>query len=244
MEEKARLYAAMKRGDYVAQEGEAAPLVDFDRKWAERHPSDRDSSSGSESEASSNNDTEVIEYEDEFGRVRRGTAAEKARMERRIARGQASAVELEVMSARPRAPEGVIYGDAVQTEAFTTADGGERMAELAARRDRSATPPDMLHYDASREIRTKGVGFYQFSKTEDDRTREMESLKKEREETERMRREREDERQKRKRELEERRKAIGDRRREMGEKKAKRLADDFLDGLEKVMAGDDSREVD
>ncbi|RWA03704.1 hypothetical protein EKO27_g11398, partial [Xylaria grammica] len=42
MEEKARLYAAMKRGDYVAKDNEAAPLVDFDRKWAERHPEDEE----------------------------------------------------------------------------------------------------------------------------------------------------------------------------------------------------------
>jgi len=35
MEEKARLYSAMKRGDYVAKEGEPEQLIDFDRKWAE-----------------------------------------------------------------------------------------------------------------------------------------------------------------------------------------------------------------
>ncbi|TGJ86299.1 hypothetical protein E0Z10_g2505, partial [Xylaria hypoxylon] len=55
MEEKARLYAAMKRGDYVAKDNEAAPLVDFDRKWAERHPEDEEerySSSGSDNESS------------------------------------------------------------------------------------------------------------------------------------------------------------------------------------------------
>ncbi len=49
MQEKARRYAAMKRGDLVvaatagaaAEDDPAAPLVDFDRKWAESHP-DRD----------------------------------------------------------------------------------------------------------------------------------------------------------------------------------------------------------
>ena len=54
MEEKARLYAAMKRGDYVPKEGDAAPLVDFDRKWAEKHPEDdpnRYSSSGTDDES-------------------------------------------------------------------------------------------------------------------------------------------------------------------------------------------------
>ncbi|RYC53775.1 hypothetical protein CHU98_g12434, partial [Xylaria longipes] len=68
MEEKARLYAAMKRGDYVAKENEAAPLVDFDRKWAERHPEDenRYSSSGSDNESSDDDDDDgqkMVEYQ-------------------------------------------------------------------------------------------------------------------------------------------------------------------------------------
>ncbi|TPX10207.1 uncharacterized protein E0L32_001404 [Thyridium curvatum] len=243
MEEKARLYAAMKRGDYVpSREGEAAPLVDFDRKWAERHPGgnkdgDDDgglvsSSSGSddEDEDEDNNDREIIEYTDEFGRVRTGTAADKLRMERRLQRGEQSLADLERMSARPRAPEALIFGDAVQTGAFETADAA-KMEELAAKRDRSATPPPATHYEADKEIRTKGVGFYAFSKDEERRQQEMKNLAEERARTEQVRKEREEKLEARRAEIEARRREIEARRKEKGERRAKQMADSFLDGL-------------
>ncbi|RYP43152.1 hypothetical protein DL768_010066 [Monosporascus sp. mg162] len=236
MEEKARLYAAMKRGDYLARENEAAPLVDFDRKWAETHPdgdpSRGDSSSGSDDESSASGDGgagggELVEYKDEFGRTRTGTRAEAQRYQRRQARSRLGAAELEAMSARPAAaaPDVVIHGDVIQSEAFDPEAGdAARMADLAARRDRTPTPPPDAHFDGRAEIRTKGVGFYQFSAAEEDRRREMEALRAERESTERARRERESERERRRREIEERRRRIG-------RARAEKLADSFLDGL-------------
>lgn len=239
MEEKARLYASMKRGDYVPREGEAAPLVDFDRKWAETH-SDGGASSSSDDDNDNDNDyddddddnfdREIIEYTDEFGRTRRGTRAEKTRMERRLRAQEYGTAELERMSARPKAPEKIIYGDAIQAEAFTAVDE-DKMEEIARKRDRSLTPPDMKHYEADREIRTKGVGFFQFSKDEETRQKEMENLKTERETTERERKKREEEKEARRKEVEERRRVIEERRREAGEKRARRMADNFLDGL-------------
>jgi hypothetical protein len=234
MESKARLYAAMKRGDYVGRE---IGLVDFDRKWAESKQSGTNdtpaSSSGSDvdsdSDSDPNIDNTIIEYTDEFGRLRRGTRAEKMRMERRLARGAASAAELERMSARPKAPEALIYGDAVQTEAFTARDGMETLEQLARKRDRSPTPPEAVHYEASREIRTKGVGFYQFSKDEAKREEEMKALEEERARTEALRKEREEKAARRRKEIEERR-------REIGERKAKKLAESFLEGLAKDLA--------
>ncbi|KAI1431439.1 hypothetical protein GGR50DRAFT_679591 [Xylaria sp. CBS 124048] len=236
MEEKARLYNAMKRGDYVAKENEAAPLVDFDRKWAEKHPEDEEnrySSSGSDNESSDYEDdvagkgrAEIIEYQDEFGRTRQGTRAEVQRLQRREARAALGAKELEAMAAVPIArPSNLIYGDTIQTAAFNPeAETREAMATLAAKRDREPTPPPDTHFDGSAEIRTKGTGFYQFSKEEELRAKEMAELKAARENTERVRRERETEREKRRREIEERRRAIGARR-------AEKLADNFLDGL-------------
>lgn len=235
MEEKARLYAAMKRGDYIAKENEAAPLVDFDRKWAERHPEDdennnRYSSSGSDNESSDDEGatagTEMIEYQDEFGRTRTGTRAEVQRLQRRAARSALGAAELEDMAAMPTmAPSNLIYGDAIQTAAFNPESSTlDAMAALAAKRDREPTPPPDTHFDGTAEIRTKGTGFYQFSRDEEVRAREMESLKAEREATERIRRAREEEKEKRRAEIEERRRKIGARR-------AERLADNFLDGL-------------
>ncbi|TQV94899.1 hypothetical protein V2A60_010007 [Cordyceps javanica] len=226
MENKARLYAAMKRGDYVPQDNEAGPLIDFDRKWAqneeENHLSDL-SSSSDDVEAEDDGRDEIIEYEDEFGRLRRGTRAEKERMERRAQRGLLGAEELDRMSARPAAPSNLIHGDAIQAMAFNP-DDPDQMEALARKRDRSATPPDMKHYDADKEFRTKGVGFYKFSKDEETRQKEMRALEQEREKTEAQRRARGDQKAARRREIEARKKAMEDRR-------AKKQADSFLTGL-------------
>lgn len=236
MEEKARLYASMKRGDYVPREGEAAPLVDFDRKWAETHPDDApplsssDDDDDDDDDEDDNIDTEIIEYTDEFGRSRRGTRAEKLRLERRLRAQQYSSAELERMSARPKAPQNIIYGDAIQAEAFRAVDE-EAMDALARKRDRSLTPPEMKHYDATHEIRTKGVGFFQFSKDEETRRQEMDNLAAERENTERERNKRDEEKEARRKEVEERRRAIEQRRKEVGEQRARKMADSFLDGL-------------
>ncbi|KAI1177968.1 hypothetical protein F4777DRAFT_539926 [Nemania sp. FL0916] len=236
MEEKARLYAAMKRGDYVARENESAPLVDFDRKWAERHPEDdaahaRESSSGSDNESSDNDDDrkeeeEMVEYQDEFGRTRTGTRAEVRQQQRREARAALGASELAAMAAIPTAaPRNLIFGDAIQTAAFNPeASTRDAMASLAARRDRTPTPPPDTHFDGRAEIRTKGAGFFHFDRDEAVRKQQMDDLAKERENTERVRRERADEKERRRREIEERRLKIGKRR-------AEKMASNFLDGL-------------
>lgn len=242
MEEKARLYAAMKRGDYVPKDGEAPPLVDFDRKWAEAQEKKGRGAGAASSEEEEeeddddddddddNIDREIISYTDEFGRTRQGTRAEKARMEQRIRAQAYGAAELERMSARPRAPENIIYGDAIQAEAFHAHDEAQ-MEALARKRDRSLTPPEMTHYDANGEIRTKGVGFFQFSKDEEVRQKEMAGLAAERERTEREREKREEEKGARRAEMEERRRMIEERRKQVGEKRARKMADSFLDGL-------------
>lgn len=228
LEDKARLYAAMKRGDYVAKENEAAPLVDFDRKWAEieegrdKH-SDKGSSDDDDDDDGNDGSTEMVEYEDEFGRTRMLTRADKEKMERRERRGLLGAEELERMSARPAAPTNLIFGDAVQSMAFNP-DDPDQMEALAQKRDRSATPPPETHYNADWEIRTKGTGFYKFSKDEEVRKQEMKNLEEERLKTEEQRKGRLDEKEVRRREIERRRKEMADRR-------AKKQADSFLDGL-------------
>ena len=95
------------------------------------------------------------------------------------------------------------------------------MADLAKKRDRSATPPEELHYDANAEVRTKGTGFYSFSKDAEGRRREMEALEKERLQTEKERTEREARKEKKRQEIEERRKKIA-------EQRSKVQADRFL----------------
>ncbi|KAG0649564.1 Coiled-coil domain-containing [Hyphodiscus hymeniophilus] len=219
MEQKAKLYKQMRRGELGGEEETAGgELVDFDRKWAER------------GEASSSEDddgmNEIVDYEDEYGRARRGTRREAERMNRRKANAVRGQEELDRMSARPAMPSNIIYGDTVQVAAFNPDEPVmEKMEEIARKRDRSLTPPEQKHYEADKEFRIKGVGFYSFSKDEKIRGQEMEALERERLETERMRMEREGKKEARKREIEERRKQIG-------EKRAKKQANSFLTGLE------------
>ena len=231
MEEKARLYASMKRGDYVPPSDgrankEENALVDFDRKWAEKEEANQETNSSSDGEDDAGaSDEELVDYEDEFGRQRRGTKFEAAK-ELRRRNAQAYATEqLAESTARPAKPDNLIHGDTIQAAAFNPDEPiAAKMETLAKKRDRSMTPPEEVHYDATKEVRSKGVGFYQFSRDEAGRKREFEALEKEREETEKGRREREERKEAKKRQLEERRKLVN-------EKRAGKLADRFLDGL-------------
>ena len=235
MEEKARLYAAMKRGDYVGSAGAPESLIDFDRKWAEgkaRGEAEPDTSSDDDNGPDSD-DGELVEYMDEFGRARQGSRRDAARMERKKRNQLLGAEELERMSARPTMPAQLIFGDTVQTAAFNPdAATTAQMEAVASKRDRSATPPPATHYDADKEIRSKGVGFYSFSKDEALRTNEMNALDAERRETDRVRAEREARRVQKQAEIKLRKK-------EIGMKRAKKQADAFLEGLTAHFAGDD-----
>lgn len=206
MEEKARLYSAMKRGDVEDVEGRFG--VDFDRKWAEREGEDlSEQDDDDEEEEQDDGGKDMVEYVDEFGRTRKGTKADAAR----IARQQRAQAEMEddTFTARPSAPSKIIHGDTIQHQAFNPDfPVSEQMAELAKKRDRSLTPPPDLHFDAQAEVRQKGTGFFQFSGDAGERKKQMEELEKERAETERVRRER-----------------------------YKRKADDFLDELGGMMEG-------
>lgn len=232
LEEKARIYASMKRGEYVppansarAEKRDSNLLVDFDRKWAEDIEAGRTSDtseSGNEDEA----DSEMVTYEDEFGRERHGTRAEADRELRRRNAQKYAAEELASFSARPVAPSRIIRGDIVQSAAFNPdAKISELMENIARKRDRSMTPPEEVHYDASKEVRSKGVGFYAFSKDAEGRRREMNELKKERDETEREKKDREVRERKREEEVQNEIKAEA-------ERKGQLLAEEFLDRLD------------
>lgn len=235
MEDKARLYASMKRGDYVppshgGTNREESALVDFDRKWAEREEEGKYETESDDGGESDNDDeaegggAEIVEYEDEFGRLRRGTKNDAAREQRKQHAQAHASEELGLMKARPPRPSQLIVGDTIQAAAFNP-DAAPHMAALARKRDRSPTPPAEVHYDASSEVRSKGVGFYNFSKDGEGRKREMEALGRETEETERGKREREERRERRAREVEERRRVIA-------QKRGERLAERFLNGLD------------
>ncbi|KAK0835439.1 hypothetical protein LTR03_013911 [Friedmanniomyces endolithicus] len=231
MEEKARLYAAMKRGNVEDMDERYA--VDFDKKWAERGEEGEeevDDSGDSDDDTAAQQPRKQVEYIDDFGRTRTGTAADAARAER-TKRGQTEATS-DRFTARPSAPANVIYGDTIQTHAFDpdSLPMAAQMEALARKRDKSLTPPPEEHFDSHQEIRTKGTAFMQFSGDSEERKRQMENLALEREETERRRREREEKVDARKTQIEARRAEIGRRR-------GKRKAEDFLDQLGEEISG-------
>ncbi|KAF2226258.1 hypothetical protein BDZ85DRAFT_305220 [Elsinoe ampelina] len=208
MEEKARLYAAMKRGDVEDDDGKL--MVDFDSKWAAEQEKNGDNRWDNESSEGSEEDDEVIEWEDEFGRTRKGKKSEMMKQQRR------KALEAEIAERkRPVAPDKVIWGDTVQADAFNPdRDIQDKMDELARKRDKSLTPPPDEHFDSNKEVRSKGVGFMQFSMDAEERKKQMEGLEKEREETERKRMERDEVMDERRRKLEERKRLIEEKRAE------------------------------
>lgn len=254
MEEKARIYDDLKSGMYLAGDSdsdenevhkdsggdylarlrrkEREGLVDFDRKWgdAERRDEDRDPEDASEDDGNAS----IISYEDELGRTRHGTRGEAEQASRARAQNSASA---DPERWRPARPDNLIYGPAVQSHAFNPSSATtSQMEYLAGRRDRSPTPPEETHYDPDGEVRTRGTGFYAFSKDEDVRKQQMEELMHVREETQREREERLERKAHRERVKDERRRKIE-------ELRSRRRADTFLAGLGDL-AGASSVEAD
>lgn len=248
MEKKVRMYNDMKKGTYLAGDSsdedgtgptsnsdeylarlrrrEKEGLVDFDRKWANEESKKKDGAEGSNSESDEDDDNaSIVSYEDEFGRSRRGTkseAAQAARAKEAEARG-----DEEKERWRPNRPDNLIYGETVQSHAFDPeANIAAQMARLASRRDRSATPPEQVHYDADGEVRNRGTGFYTFSRDEETRKKQMEELEGARQET-----------------LQERERVreraaihhakMAQRRREIAQLRARRLTEKFMNELEK-----------
>lgn len=116
MEEKSRLYDDLKRGYVDDKEGKYN--VDFDRKWAEAKERGEDPEDEVSDREAQDDDNELVDYVDEFGRNRRMTKREVAKAERMKKREEELEREREEMSARPKMPEKLIHGDYVQTHAF------------------------------------------------------------------------------------------------------------------------------
>jgi hypothetical protein len=131
MEEKARLYDDLKRG-YI-DDKETKYNVDFDRKWAEAKERGEDPEDEESDREGQDDDNEVVDYVDEFGRNRRMTKREVAKAERMKKRDEELEKEREEMSVRPKMPDKLIYGDYIQTQAF---DYNHYEKEFAAAKER------------------------------------------------------------------------------------------------------------
>ncbi|KAJ6096206.1 hypothetical protein N7486_006952 [Penicillium sp. IBT 16267x] len=247
MDAKARLYNDLKKGSHLAAESsdedeeptqkkargedyytrlrrkEKEGLVDFDRKWVDEER-DRDGSQIDTSDDDQDDDNaSQISYEDEFGRSRRGTRKEAAIAAR--AKEEANQGRETRERWQPARPDNLIYGETIQAEAFNPEENvAAQMAKLAARRDRSATPPEELHYNADAEVRNRGTGFYSFSGDQEERKRQMEDLLMARQETEQQRQARID----RRAEWEEK---TNHRRKELAELREKRMMERLMKGL-------------
>lgn len=121
-------------------------------------------------------DDPIIEYEDEFGRIRTARRSEVPR----------ELLPRDNPDEQDSDDDQVIYNPVNHFPTYTPSE--ERIAEIAKEYAEENNPLN-VHYDATREVRAKGAGFYQFSGDEETRKKQMEELKDVREETERTRKE-------------------------------------------------------
>ncbi|KAF9468133.1 hypothetical protein BDZ94DRAFT_1280013 [Collybia nuda] len=171
LERKAKIYEKLRKGKTGGLNDKQydALLVDFELKPIDgSYESDSDDVDESIEIARPPNDEDdpLVEYEDEFGRIRTARQSE-------VPRNFASQFE------EQRNP--VNHFPVYEPSA-------ERVAEIAAAHAEENNPLG-VHYDASKEVRAKGAGFYQFSADEETRQAQMEELKSAREETGRVRQE-------------------------------------------------------
>ncbi|KAI0250259.1 hypothetical protein BJV78DRAFT_1128214 [Lactifluus subvellereus] len=246
LERKAKIYEKLKKGQSggLSEAQYDALLVDFDSKPDDPYESDSDDVDESLTvPVPGDDDDPVIEYEDEFGRLR---SAKRSEVPRHLLPRQDGGVDddeyvvylaslfVSFMVCRLSDTSRPLYmiGDPVNF--FPVYEpSSERVASIKAAASEENNPLNQ-HYDASREVRAKGAGFYQFSADEETRKKQMEELHQARQETEKTRQElgavdlkagevegmQEDSNalrsramEKRKRELEERRKAVEAKRR-------------------------------
>ncbi|KAH9481434.1 Coiled-coil domain-containing protein 174 [Psilocybe cubensis] len=179
LERKAKIYEKLRRGKTGGLNDAQydALLVDFDTdnvtsKYYEADSADEDESLTVPTRPE---DDPMVEYEDEFGRIR---TARRSEVPRNMITNREDEVDED---------EDIIIRNPVN-HFPTYQPTEERLAEIAKQYAEENNPLSQ-HYDASKEVRAKGAGFYQFSGDEATRAAQMEELKASREETTRIRQE-------------------------------------------------------
>ncbi|OBZ72124.1 hypothetical protein A0H81_07800 [Grifola frondosa] len=175
LERKAKVYEKLRKGKAggLSDKQYDALLVDFDQKLMESYESDSDDldESSTVPQAPVNEvDDPIVEYEDEFGRIR---TARKSEVPRHLA---PQATEEPEEDFDPF----VIYNPVNHFPVYEPS--AERVAAIEAEFAEENNPLN-IHYDASREVRAKGAAFYQFSGDEETRKQQMEEIRQAREET-------------------------------------------------------------
>ncbi|KAH7930193.1 hypothetical protein BV22DRAFT_1001288 [Leucogyrophana mollusca] len=182
LERKAKVYDKLRKGKSggLNEKQYAALLVDFDSEAAVGN-FESDSDDVDESltvpKPGDDEDDPVIEYEDEFGRIRTGRRSEVPRH----LLPRSGDRELD-----PDEDQDVIHNPVNFFPVYEpSADRVKEVEEAYS----EVNNPLGVHYDASREVRAKGAGFYQFSADEETRKQQMEELRSARVETETTRQE-------------------------------------------------------
>ncbi|KAH7884511.1 hypothetical protein F5I97DRAFT_1929367 [Phlebopus sp. FC_14] len=181
LERKAKVYEKLRKGKSggLSEKQYEALLVDFDAKALDHYESDSDDVDESLTVPAppDQEDDPIIEYEDEFGRIRTGRKSEVPR--HLLPRAHDNEEELDEDQDVIRNP--VNFFPVYEPSAERVKAVEEELTE--------ANNPLSAHYDASKEVRAKGAGFYQFSADEETRIQQMEELRMAREETKKMREE-------------------------------------------------------
>ncbi|KAH8109576.1 hypothetical protein DFH11DRAFT_1515373 [Phellopilus nigrolimitatus] len=199
LERKALIYDKLRKGKTggLSDAQYDALLVDFDAKALDDHYSS-DSEDVDESlmvpKPVDDSDDPLVEYEDEFGRMRTAKKSEVPRDlmpsaqdeepvddDPYVVRSYISTLLLRMLFSNIHVVNPVNHFPVYEPSA-------ERIAAIDEAASEAANPL-ATHYDATREVRAKGAGFYAFSADEEARAREMEELRLAREETERVRQE-------------------------------------------------------
>ncbi|PBK75595.1 hypothetical protein ARMSODRAFT_927679 [Armillaria solidipes] len=173
LERKAKIYDKLRKGKSggLSEKQFDALLVDFDYKPPEWEDDEDDiDESLTVPHAPVDDNDPIIEYEDEFGRVR---TAPRSEIPRELLPG-ARTEEVDE-------DEDIIIRNPVNHFPIYT-PSADRVAEIEKMHAEENNPLG-VHYDASSEVRAKGAGFYQFSGDEETRQKQMEELRATREET-------------------------------------------------------------
>lgn len=180
LERKAKIYEKLRKGKSggLTEKQYEALLVDFDS----RGPSDQFESDSDDMDESltvpqqpQDDDDPIIEYEDEFGRQRTGRRSEVPR--HLLPRSE----DTELI---PDDDKDVIYNP---VNYFPVFEPSAERVQAVQDAYSEANNPISSHYDASKEVRAKGAGHYQFSADEETRKQQMEELRSARMETEKTR---------------------------------------------------------
>ncbi|RDW26927.1 hypothetical protein B0I72DRAFT_174403 [Yarrowia lipolytica] len=164
MQRKAELYRQFHHGEIEELAGGV-----MERRMEEGRDLVSCDSDDPECESDSSADSSEIEIVDEFGRTRMVPKSKRYLFEARkaVARdGYGSHNTVVTSRDMVEKPANVIYGDIVQTDSFTRNDFVPQENEVSN-----------SHYDSTKEIRNRGVGFMQFSQDAEVRERQQKELK-------------------------------------------------------------------